>query len=131
MSSRPFAASGSNVMGRCRPVCGWMRPVRHGCQEGSAKRGTAKACGMPSSVAGMRRGWRGGSGAVECAAGFIKLSGVRAGDLTDVLFEAEQALDGLVLALGAGGVQAAALAQHGLLHLFGDDGADLAQVFAD
>jgi hypothetical protein len=72
-----------------------------------------------------------GGGEVEIAAGFVQLVGVAAGEFADVLLEPEQALDGLVFALGAGGVQAAALAEHGLLHLLGDDGADFAQVFAD
>jgi hypothetical protein len=68
---------------------------------------------------------------VEIAAGFVKLIGVAAGEFADVLLEAEQALDGLIFALGAGGIQAAALAEHGLLHLLGDHGADFAKVFAD
>ena len=72
-----------------------------------------------------------GGSEVEIAAGFVKLLGVAAGEFADVLFEAEQAFDRLVLALGAGGVQAAALAEHGFFHLLGNDGADFAQIFAD
>ena len=67
-----------------------------------------------------------GGGEVQITAGFVELVGVAAGEFTDVLLEPEQALDGLVFALGASGVQAAALAQHGLLHLFSDDRSDFA-----
>jgi len=87
-----------------------MRPVRHGCQEGSANLGTTKACGMPSSAVGIRRGWRARSqrdvdhgldvawSEVEIAAGFVQAGRHGGGRVSrDVLFEPEQALDGLVL----------------------------------
>ena len=63
---------------------------------------------------------------VEITPGFVELVGVAAGELADVLLEAEQALDGLVFALSARCIQAAALAQHCLLHLLGDDRSDFA-----
>jgi hypothetical protein len=44
---------------------------RHGCQDGSANRGTAKACGMPSSAVGMRRGWRARSSAMWTTASML------------------------------------------------------------
>ena len=68
---------------------------------------------------------------VQLVLGFMQLGGECFQLTPQIALEFEHAPHRLGLLLGAGGVEAAAAAEHGFFDLAGNDGADLAEVFAD
>jgi len=63
--------------------------------------------------------------------GFLELVGEFLELLAQLALKLEASCDGFRIVLGAGRVQRAATAEHGLLDLLGDDGADFPEIFPD
>ena len=70
-------------------------------------------------------------GEVQFVLGFVQLRGELFQLLAQLAFELEHFANGFGIQFSAGGIEPVASAQHGFFNLKGDDGADLAEVFAD